>query len=141
VTNQSATLYFAPAGRPYTSYYVSYGLQSWAEQYGVEFDTWEQQGVIVYSVYALRPNTVYYFKVRAGNGCMPGDWSKTLKIKTTYKGITGKYYENFPARIFGAIRKTTQPIIKPQETPSGSAVQGASTTNYLGNFMDFLFHK
>ncbi len=47
-------------------------------------------GVIDFTINDLSPNTVYYFKVWAGNGCAPGDWSSWKMVKT---GVI--YYENY----------------------------------------------
>jgi flagellar basal body rod protein FlgG len=48
----------------------------------VKFDKGYYDGVIDYTVNDLTPNTKYYFKVRAGNGCATGVWSGWLEAKT-----------------------------------------------------------
>lgn len=48
---------------------------------GFEF-TNDGTGVLAVDVRALKPQTSYYFKIRAGNGCMPGEWSKILLATT-----------------------------------------------------------
>lgn len=80
----SVTLYFAPSIGPRDRYYISYGLRSGAEQYGFELIN-NQNGVVSVQINALAANTDYYFKVRAGNGCMPGDWSNELSINTSQR--------------------------------------------------------
>jgi len=89
----SAILYFAPAGQPYSYYFISYGNGAFDEGYGAQFDLSNSTGSISYLVESLQPNSTYSFKVRAGNGCRTGDWSSTLRIKTTNsKNGTTKYY-------------------------------------------------
>lgn len=91
--NTSAILYFSPAGQPYSNYFISYGNGIFDEGYGVSFDKSNSNGSIIYTVSALKPNTTYSFKVRAGNGCAAGGWSNTLRIKTTASSkSTVKYY-------------------------------------------------
>ena len=43
------------------------------------------QDQMTYLVTSLSPNTTYYFKIRAGNGCAPGNWSN--EISTTTQGL------------------------------------------------------
>lgn len=81
--NTTAKLYFTPAGRPYNSYFVSYGSGIYDEGHGVLFNLGHTNGAINYKVLNLKPNTTYTFKVRGNNGCMPGPWSKSLTVKTT----------------------------------------------------------
>lgn len=76
----TATLYFVPVSGPNNKYYVSYGLNSNAEGFGVEFNYSDRSGVIPYTINYLFPGT-WYFKVRGGNGCMPGNWSAVMSTK------------------------------------------------------------
>lgn len=71
----TATLYFAPLGAGTTYYYISYGTDTNAEGYGVQFDNLPKEGVISYTIHELDPTTQYYFKVRGGSGCAPSPWS------------------------------------------------------------------
>jgi len=84
-TSNSAKLFFAPVSGSVDKYFVSYGLTDKAEGFGIEFDPPYNNGVLSYTINSLLPNTTYYFKVRAGNGCMPGDWGNTLGAKTKSK--------------------------------------------------------
>lgn len=78
----SAKLYFSPVNNAVDHYYIAYGLSEGDERYGVKFDKGYYDGVIDYTVKDLIPNTKYYFKVRAGNGCATGNWSSWLMAKT-----------------------------------------------------------
>lgn len=77
----SLTLYFSPVLAPRDRYVVSYGTAESADQHAFEWVT-DANGVITVDVQSLHPTTVYYFKVRAGNGCQPGDWSNVLVVTT-----------------------------------------------------------
>lgn len=81
-TGSTATIYFAPAAKPYTYYYVSFGDGTNDEGYGAQFALSQTSGAIRYHIYYLKNNAVYTFKVRAGNGCMAGPWSNTLSART-----------------------------------------------------------
>ncbi|CAN5277940.1 hypothetical protein BH10PAT2_BH10PAT2_2980 [soil metagenome] len=60
-----------------------------APEYGVEFQN-SSHGVVSLDISALNPYTVYYFKVRGGNGCQPGDWSNEMAAKT---GVISTQYK------------------------------------------------
>jgi len=77
-----AILYFTPSRNPVSYYYISYGLKEGDEQFGTWFPYESSNGVVSYTINLLSPRITYYFKVRAGNGCMPGLWSNWLGAKT-----------------------------------------------------------
>jgi len=90
----SAKLFFTPISNT-TSFYFSFSTKPKAEEFGAQA-TLSREGVQNFTVNLLKPNTTYYFKVRGQNGCMPGDWSNIVKIKTQLKGVTKKFtfYKN-----------------------------------------------
>lgn len=97
----TATLFFAPSKKPYSNYFVSFGDGAKSEGYGTGFSLSQSTGALKYDVFLLKPNSVYTFKVRAGNGCRAGSWSSTLAVKSGAKNskyIT-KYYPKKQARI------------------------------------------
>jgi hypothetical protein len=71
----SATLHVTPAGVPYTEYVVSYGFSEGDERFGVTFPQESTDSELTYTIDSLDPNLTYYFKIRAGNNCQPGQWS------------------------------------------------------------------
>jgi len=77
----SLVLYFSPAMGPQDRYAILYGTKENEELWGYEFLS-QSTGVISVEIGSLQRNTRYFFKVRAGNGCMPGDWSNTLSATT-----------------------------------------------------------
>lgn len=83
-TRDTATVYFVPTTSQENAYTISYGLYSDAGMYNVTFNYSDKSGAIPYKVNALSAGSPYYFKVRAINGCMTGDWSNTLSLRTAY---------------------------------------------------------
>ena len=138
-TNKTVTLHINPAGMPYNKYYVAYGLNyEGSEMYGVEFNQDYSTGAITYKINELSANTVYYFKIRAGNGCMPGQWSNNFKIKTTgSKGII-KTYLSFQERVNTSEElsifplptgKATTPTVSPsKESPTPTSTPTSMPT-------------
>jgi hypothetical protein len=63
-------------------YQISYGLTSDANQFGDMLHYSGPDWILGRTIGSLAPNTVYYFKVRASNGCNTGAFSQTVKVKT-----------------------------------------------------------
>jgi len=138
-TDTTATLYFTSVKSPAYKYYVSYGLFKDTLGYGVEFIN-NTKGVLSYKINHLTPNTRYYFKIRGGNGCMPGPWSNVLSVKTagsvsndTVEEITLPTPTSIPTLV------PTQPI----STPLPSLVPPTSTSvpvkeTVIGSILNFL---
>jgi hypothetical protein len=78
-----ATLTWEKAKEPVTSYLISYGLKPGVAIYGVP-DT-NSLGT-TFTVKALKPNTVYYFRLKAKNGCALSDFSNEVALNA----CTGK---------------------------------------------------
>jgi hypothetical protein len=79
-TSQTAKLFFTPI--EFNQYYISFSVNPNAEENG-ELVTLTREGVQSHTVYYLKPNTTYYFKIRSQNGCMPGNWSNIMIITTS----------------------------------------------------------
>lgn len=79
----SATLYFAPITGTHNHYVVAYGYESGDIRFSGTFGSGSSDGAMKVEVDHLSPNTTYYFKVRGGNGCQAGEWSNTLRAKTS----------------------------------------------------------
>ena len=95
-TQTTATIYFVPSTDQEDSYTISYGLYSDAGMYNVTFSYSDKSGAIPYTVNALSAGSPYFFKVRANNSCMPGEWSNTLSLNTAYSasGESNAYASN-----------------------------------------------
>lgn len=110
MNNTQATLYYVPAGKPNNKYAVIYGFKSGEERFGSEFNQSNSDGVLSYTINSLVPNTTYYFRIRGGNGCMPGGWSNEVKVTTTKtKESNITYYKNFPPRIGTSVSRLSEP--------------------------------
>ena len=81
-TSTTATLYFTPIIEPISHYTISYGTNNKADQYAVTYSPPYNNGVLIYVVGELKPNTTYYFKIRGENNALPGPWSQTMSAKT-----------------------------------------------------------
>jgi len=80
--SSSILLYFTEADNPVTKYVLTYGAKSGEYQYGVQDMGVNERNQMTYLVKSLSPNTTYYFKIRAQNGCATGNWSNEISAKT-----------------------------------------------------------
>lgn len=96
VASNMATLYYSPISSNNSNYYISFSEKSGVFEHGTHTNQSTSNGVLSFSVNHLKPSTVYYFKVRGENGCMPGDWSNEMVVKTKSIGNNSfsKYYKN-----------------------------------------------
>ena len=87
-SNGSATLYFSPPSAGFDSFTISYGLDAKADSYNANLIQGPTSGALTYTVNALTPDTIYYFKVRANSGCAPGPWSSVVNSNSGSGGGT-----------------------------------------------------
>jgi len=143
------TLAWNKAASPVSYYLVTYGLSSGSQQFGNPnvggADTTS------YTISGLSGGITYYFKVRAGNGCTPGDFSNELSVTTTGGQITGPA-TGFAPGVLGATTNAVKPNVSPTPTPEKSGeVLGSETSRnncfhlsfltYLGIFLALVaFH-
>jgi len=147
ITQNKAKLFFTPVTN-IDQYYLSFSTNPNAEEHGTLVRL-AREGVQNFTVNLLKPNTIYYFKVRAQNGCMPGDWSNALKAITRSRGINQSisFYEKFSVKKFLGVAKTkitpmvnilsspvpTESVIKatpsPKSTYSDTMIKPTPTVN------------
>ncbi|MBI2103899.1 fibronectin type III domain-containing protein [Candidatus Woesebacteria bacterium] len=108
----SATLNFTPASDPVSYYALEYGTQTGSYQYGAS--NIGDKNTRSYTVNYLSPQTKYYFRVRGGNGCMPGPWSSETSATTL---VTFRYPIITPAPTPTPTPKP-QPVITPTPEPA-----------------------
>lgn len=80
VEGTTATLYFTPVSFENEKYFIAFGPNQSRFAHGVEFPFSETDGTVEYTVNHLQPGQTYYFAVRGGKGCMPGDWSNEIIV-------------------------------------------------------------
>lgn len=81
-TRTTATLYFTPVNNAVTEYRIVYGYAKGQDDFGVSYPMGYYDGVLSYTINELNPDTRYYFKVVAVNGCRYGYWSNTMSART-----------------------------------------------------------
>lgn len=77
-----ANLYFETVIDGTTGYRIEYGTNREANQHSDTFNHKDQNWTLGRTINYLHPNTEYYFKVQAVNGCTAGPWSGIKSIKT-----------------------------------------------------------
>lgn len=116
VSNQpnQVTLVWTKANDPLSYYMVAYGLESNKPLFGNP--NIGDKNTIIYTVKALSGGTTYYFKVRGGNGCMPGEFSNEVKVLVVGPKINTSIAEGFEA---GVLSQHTES----EATPSAEKIE------------------
>ncbi|MFA5932504.1 MAG: fibronectin type III domain-containing protein [Microgenomates group bacterium] len=85
--SNQATLTWEKAQGPLTYYMITYGLNKNSKMFGNP----NVGGVNTtsYTVSHLSGGTTYYFRVRAGNNCMPGEFSNEVSVTINGSKLTG----------------------------------------------------
>lgn len=73
-------LYFAPGDAPYDYFALSFGRSAGSEEFGSA--NIGSADLRSYLVTDLQPGTEYFFRIRNGHGCAPGNWSNELSART-----------------------------------------------------------
>jgi hypothetical protein len=74
---------FSGAEDPYSKFEIKWGTDSSLAKVYLGSKAFGNRHTNEYTIKNLTPNTTYYIKVRAINGCKGGTWSKTIAAKTT----------------------------------------------------------
>ena len=120
---------------PVNDYTVWYGQTKNASQYTSASMNGEEQ-LKSYTIGALNPYAVYYFKIQPQNGCKTGDFSNIITSKGKMIFQTTGYTQSVSYTMPGTVTKkkvVTSPSNK-QSTP----VQKPAPVKKTG-FFDFLF--
>lgn len=114
----SLTLTWAKAQGPVSYYLVTYGTKPGEQLYGNP--NVGDGNTTSYTVNSLSGGSRYYFKVRAGNGCMPGAYSNELAgIPGGRTILTTRPAAGFIPGVLGAQTSKPQPVISvPVEQPA-----------------------
>lgn len=95
----SVSLVWSEAADPVSYYLVAYGLLSNSPAYGNP--NIGGKGTTAYTVNGLAAGVTYYFKIRAGNGCMPGDFSNELSVTPFGTETESNVADNFTEGVLG----------------------------------------
>lgn len=105
----SITLNWDKAKEPVSYYLVTFGTKPGEQLYGNP--NVGDSNTTSYTINNLSGGLNYYFRVRAGNGCTPGDFSNEVIGRLAGGYITG-VPENFSQNVLGA---TIEPTNKPPQ--------------------------
>lgn len=115
----SVTLTWTPASGPVSYYLVAYGTQPGIYSFGNP--NAGNANSTSYTINGLSGKTTYYFAIRAGNGCKPGQFSN--EVISTPKGIV----ENGPASNF--LPNVLGTSLAPSPAAGNAATLGASVSD------------
>lgn len=95
----SITLFWSKATDPLTHYLIAYGTKSGSIQYGNP--NVGGSGTTSYTVKRLSAGATYYFKIKAINDCLPGDFSNEVSASVVGgTRVTGQITPEAPAESF-----------------------------------------
>jgi hypothetical protein len=91
-SSTSIRLRFSSGDKPFDRYALEYGTSP--DNYIFAADNIGGKDINTYLVNSLAPHTIYYFRIRAGNGCATGPWSNEI-FATTLSSVKEKI--DFPS--------------------------------------------
>lgn len=79
-TPTSITINFTPSDEPYDHYGIEYGTKPNTYTWGLT--NIGDKTIRSYTINLLKPNTTYYIRLQARNGCTGGDWGNEIAVTT-----------------------------------------------------------
>ncbi len=125
----SVTLSWNKANDPVSYYLITYGTSSGSQTYGNP--NIGGSSTTSYTITNLSGGVRYYFKVRAGNGCAPGDYSNEASV-TPSGGFVEGVAPGFEAGVLG---ESTEQNLDSTSTETDNStptpeVKGTDTSNW-----------
>ena len=114
---------WSEAQDPVSYYLVAYGLSPGTPEYGNP--NVGGKGITSYTVSGLSGGVTYYFKVRAGNGCAPGDFSNEVSASPLGVATFSNSADNFVQGVLGT--KDNQ-VTESSEKIKGEAAKVLATS-------------
>ncbi len=125
----TVTLTWTESSTPVSYYLVSYGIHSGETIYGNP--NIGGRGTTSYVVENLSGGKRYYFKIRAGNGCMPGEYSNEITATPLGFELTG-IGRGFTKDVLGT---STNEITKLKQHPISSFIMNTNTQSAKSNLL------
>ncbi len=127
------TLSWEKAPDPVSYYLVAYGTKPGQPEYGnPNIGNRDTQS---YVIKGLDTGQTYYFKVRAGNGCMPGEFSNELSVPVLGDKLSG------PAKGFkSGVLSSTKAELKFKPITEAKPDRLIKTSSSSVNFLSWLFN-
>jgi len=94
-SRNSIKISFTKAGNPIDYYALEYGTESGVYKYSST--NIGGAGITTYLVNYLQPNTLYYLRIRGGNGCATGPWSTEISARTLGSRTANNTTDDKPA--------------------------------------------
>lgn len=124
----SVILIWSEASTPVSYYLITYGTGTGLQQYGNP--NVGSSGTTSYTVTGLSGGSTYYFRVRAGNGCKPGDFSNELSASPGGGFVTGPA-SGFAEGVLGVT--TEEPSQTVPITPTSTVTPTIPSQDVLGD--------
>ncbi len=121
---------WTPVATPVDSYLISYGRASGVAEYGNPRVSGERTSSIQIS--HLDPNSRYYFRVRALNGCMPGEYSNesTTPVALSVQPTPEVLAESTPAGELTPTAASTQSATPVAQTTKSTPIVSCQTPSW-----------